>query len=210
MLTRLIYIRHGETAWNSTGRWQGHAPIPLNDSGIHQANLLARYLAENTIQITTLYSSPTKRALQTAEIVAQAIDVPVHLDPDLREVDLGEWQGLTRQEVLAWDSERFLAFEADWYNVPTPNGENRNQLKARARNSFDTIAARHPGECTGVVSHGGTLGMLLESLFGNIERPTLTNTSMTLIEREHSGAPWRLVKVAWAPHLNESPLGETW
>ena len=61
-----------------------------------------------------------------------------------------------------------------------------------------------------MVSHGGTLGMLIESLFGKIERPTLFNTSITVIERRDSSQPWTLARVSWTPHLDEAPLGETW
>jgi broad specificity phosphatase PhoE len=207
MTTRVWCIRHGETAWNATGRWQGHAPVPLNDAGLLQSCQLGRYLARSGIRIAALYSSDLKRAMQTAEAIAGPLGLPIHPEPRLREVDLGDWQGLTREEAEAWDPDRYVAFRADWYNVPTPNGETRNALKARARAAFDDLTMRHRDQVIGLVSHGGTLGMLIESLFGRIDRPTLANTSITIIER---ASPWRLVQVAWTPHLDEAPLGETW
>jgi len=210
MTTRVLLIRHGETAWNATGRWQGHAPVPLNEAGMAQSLALGRYLARNGFRIDAIYSSDLKRAMQTAEAVAGALGLPVLTDARLREVDLGDWQGLTREEAEAWDPERYAAFRADWRNVPTPDGESRHDLQRRARAAFDDIVARHPGQTIAVISHGGTIGMLLDSLFGPVERPSLANTAVTIVEQTTPGAPWQLEQVGWTPHLDESPLGETW
>ncbi len=210
MTTRVLCIRHGETAWNATGRWQGHAPVPLNDAGLAQARQLGAYLAARALPIRAIYSSDLKRAMQTAQAIGGALRIEVQPDPRLREVDLGNWQGLTHQEAEAWDGKHYAAYRADWYDTPPPDGESRNQLKARARAAFDDITARHAGQTVALVSHGGTLGMLIESLFGQIERPTLFNTSITVIERPDGSGPWALARVAWTPHLDEAPLGETW
>lgn len=210
MTTRALLIRHGETDWNAAGRWQGNAPVPLNHVGQTQARALAAYLAAQSQRIDAIYSSPLPRARQSAQAIADALALPVRTDNRLREVDTGDWQGLSRAEVEAWDSERYAAYQADWYNVPIPNGESRRQCQARARAAFDDIIARHPGCTIGIVSHGGTLGMLLESLLGPIERPSLSNTSITVLEQGAPGAPWALVTVGMAPHLGSLPLGETW
>lgn len=210
MTTRVLCIRHGETAWNASGRWQGHAPVPLSDRGKAQAAALARYLAANGAHLDAIYSSDLKRAMQTARPIGTALGVAIRPDARLREVDLGEWQGLTRAEAEAWDAERYAAFQADWYNVPPPRGESRGELKARIRAAFDDLTARHAGQTIALVTHGGSLGMLIESLFGHIERPTLTNTSITTVEQDAPGQPWRLVNVAWAPHIEDAALGETW
>jgi len=210
MPTQVLLIRHGETDWNASGRWQSGAPVPLNATGQAQARALARYLAARGPRIDVIYSSPLNRALQSARIIAAALELPVHTDERLREVDLGDWQGLNRAEAMAWDGERYAAYEADWRNVRPPNGESRRELQARARAAFDEVTARHPGCTIALVSHGGTLGMLIESLFGPVERPTLANTSFTVVEQAAPGAPWNLVAVALAPHLDEAPLGETW
>jgi broad specificity phosphatase PhoE len=210
MTTRVLLIRHGETAWNATGRWQGQAPVPLNESGMSQARRLGAYLAANGTRIDAIYSSDLLRAKQTAQAIAEPLNLPIFQEPRLREVDLGDWQGLTREEAEAWDGERYAAFRANWHTVPTPNGESRNDLRARARAAFDDITAHHPDQVIALVSHGGTLGMLIESLFGEIERPTLSNTSMTIIEQAKNGSLWQIAQIAWAPHLADSPLGETW
>jgi broad specificity phosphatase PhoE len=210
MTTRALLIRHGETAWNVTGRWQGHAPVPLNETGMAQSAALGRYLARNGFRIDVVYSSDLKRATQTAEAVGTALGLPVFTDVRLREVDLGDWQGLTREEAEAWDPDRYAVFRAEWRRVPTPDGESRDDLQRRARGAFDDITARHPDQTIAFITHGGTIGMLLDSLFGSVERPSLTNTSVTVVEQPSPGAPWQLGPVGWAPHLGESPLGETW
>ncbi len=214
-VTRVWCIRHGETDWNAEGRWQGRAPIPLNATGRAQAEAVGRWLAAHGPRLEILYSSPNVRAWQTAQAVVAAYAASGHAlelvgDERLQEVDVGDWQGLTRAEVEAWDGEYFARHRADWHNVPTRGGESRVQLKARACAAFEEITARHAGQIVGIVSHGGTLGMLIEGLFGVIERPTLANTSLTVIEQTTPGGGWQLTRVGWLPHLNGSSIGETW
>lgn len=210
MPTEVLLIRHGETAWNALRRWQGNAPVPLSEVGLAQARALGSYLAARQVSIDVLYSSPLVRARQTAQAIADTLGLPLRTDDRLREVDVGDWQGLSHDEVEAWDGERFAAHRADWYNVPTPNGESHRELQVRARAAFDDITARHPGGTIGIVSHGGTLGMLIESLLGPIERPSLCNTSITVLEQSAPGAAWRPVSIGLAPHLDGLSLGETW
>ena len=107
--------------------------------------------------------------------------------------------------------ERYAVYVADAWRQSVPNGESWDQVKARARAAFDDLTARHTGSQTvALVSHGGTIGRLIESLFGPIERPTLSNTSITVLEQARAGRTWELVRVAWSPHLSDAPLGETW
>lgn len=209
-ITRVLLIRHGETDWNATGRWQGRAPVPLNAVGMAQAERLGLYLASNGFRIDALYSSDLKRAMQTAEAITAPLRLDIHPEPRLREIDLGDWQGLTRDEVNAWDGERYTVYVADRQANPIPNGKSWDQVKTRVRGIFDDLAARHPAQTIALISHGGTIARLLDSLFGPIERPSLSNTSMTELEQAAPGAPWELVRVAWSPHLADAPLGETW
>lgn len=216
MTTRVLCIRHGETVWNASGRWQGSAPIPLSETGRAQSQALGAYLAAHGPRPEVIVSSDSPRARQTAEAIAAPLALPLHFDARLREINVGVWQGMTREEVLAWDGERYAVFIADWYNNAPPNGETRNELMARARAAFDAITTQHPGRTIAIVTHGGTLGMLLESLFGRIERPTLSNTSITIVRHgtPDNGASdsgnWQLERIAWTPHLTQNPLGETW
>jgi broad specificity phosphatase PhoE len=210
-MTRVLLIRHGETDWNAAGRWQGRAPVPLNEVGMEQSRRLGHYLAEHGPRIDVLYSSDLKRAMQTAAAVAAPQGLTMVPEPGLREIDLGDWQGLTRAEAEAWDGERYAAYAAAHGSSPPPNGESWDHVKARVRRAFDELTARHNDSSTvALVSHGGTIGRLIESLFGPIERPTLSNTSMTILKQITTGTGWELVQVAWSPHLSDAPLGETW
>jgi broad specificity phosphatase PhoE len=210
MTTHALLIRHGETDWNADGRWQGRAPTPLNDLGREQSRLLGRYLAAQGPRIDMLYSSDLIRARQTAEAIAAPLGLIIQFDPRLREIDLGDWQGLTRAEVEAWDTERYTAYQADRRNHPIPNGESWMQVQGRIRAAFDDLAGQHVSQTFALVSHGGAIGRLIESLFGTIERPTLSNTSITVLEQAAPDADWQLARVAWSPHLSDAPLGETW
>lgn len=209
--TRVWLIRHGETDWNAEGRWQGRAPVPLNASGQAQAAALGRYLAAQQTRYDGFYSSPLLRAMQTAQAIATSLAIPIQSEPRIAEIDLGDWQGLTRAEVQAWDAQRYADYTAAWPDDPPPNGESWLQVRERARAGFDDLVAQYAGDTLALVSHGGTIGQLITSLFGDIERPTLTNTSLTLVERTDPTADWTLVRVAWTPHLNHNgSLGETW
>ena len=211
MNTRVLLIRHGETDWNAEGRWQGHAPIPLNATGTRQSAALGRYLAANGYRLDRLVSSDLERAAQTAAAISAALDMPVQPDARLREIDLGEWQGLTRDEITQWDGDRYAAYRNDWRDTPVPSGESRRIVQVRARAAFDDWTAQYAGQTLAIVTHGGTLGMLLESLFGQIERPSLSNTSITIVERAAEDDAWTLECVAWTPHLAAGEaLGETW
>lgn len=143
-MTTILLARHGETDWNRELRIQGHADEPLNQLGREQARELARSLDE--VPFAAVYSSDLRRALETAEIVAAEHDLPVRIDPGLREIDVGSWEGLTRDEVL----ERFPDFQR-------PDGETRDAHRERIVAALTRIAQAHRGEQVLVVTHGGSM-----------------------------------------------------
>jgi len=145
--TTILLARHGETDWNRDGRWQGWADPPLNDAGLEQARALAEELRATPFD--AVYSSDLRRARETAEIVAEPHGVPVVVDAGLREIDVGSWSGLTRAEI----DERFP-------NGDRPDGETREEHRARVVAAFERLARAHGGERILVVSHGGTLRAL--------------------------------------------------
>ncbi|MBN2471214.1 MAG: histidine phosphatase family protein, partial [Anaerolineae bacterium] len=153
--TTLTLIRHGLTAWNAQGRAQGHAPVPLSEQGHEQARLLARALGGQPF--AAIYSSDLLRCRQTAAPLAETLGLAIRFDERLREIDLGNWQGLGREEWRAYDPEHYAAVEADPVNVPYPGGENRPMLAARVMAGVRAIAAAHPGEHVLVITHGGPI-----------------------------------------------------
>src|ERR1700704_4943984 len=97
-MTELLLVRHGETDWNAEGKLQGHTDRPLNDHGRRQAQALAERLAGNSID--AVYASDLSRARETAEMVGEKLGLPVLVDPDLREKNWGNWEGLTSDQRL--------------------------------------------------------------------------------------------------------------
>ena len=152
-MTTILLARHGETDWNREGRFQGHADPPLNRTGRAQAvDLSAALMAE---QLAAVYSSPLRRALETAEVLATSHGLePVPVD-DLREVDVGSWSGLTRAEV----EERFPAQFARWldYGQGWEDGETYEEMGRRAVDALLRLAAAHDGERVLAVTHGGPI-----------------------------------------------------
>jgi broad specificity phosphatase PhoE len=151
LTTRLILIRHGETDWNVEGRYQGQADPPLNQRGLAQAHQLAQKL--RGVGLDVLYSSPLRRALQTAQILAEALDVPLHTEPRLMEIHQGEWQTLLYTEIAARYPELFDRWQTEPWTVTLPGGENIAQVQERVYAAVDEILSRHEGQCIGMVAH---------------------------------------------------------
>lgn len=152
-MTTILLVRHGETDWNQERRWQGHADRPLNDVGRAQAEELADELASR--EIAAVYSSDLARARQTAELVAGRHGLDVTLDSALREVDVGEWSGLSLEEAESRYPEGFRRWQ-DGHSGWT-EGETYEAMGERVVAAVLRIAARHPGETVLVVTHGGSI-----------------------------------------------------
>jgi 2,3-bisphosphoglycerate-dependent phosphoglycerate mutase len=200
---RVYLIRHGQTAWNVDGRWQGFEPVPLNDVGLAQARTLAGYLRA---PISAIYSSDLPRAVQTAEALGQTRNLNPIIDIRLREFNLGIFQGHTHDQIQARYPAETTAFYADYMGYLIPNGESRYQLQTRAFEAWTDITANAAGPEIAIVSHGGTIKMLLMKLFAehpDLQQARIENTSVTTIERGGDG--WRLVELAHAAHLTVMP-----
>ncbi|MDQ4082719.1 MAG: histidine phosphatase family protein [Actinomycetota bacterium] len=161
-MTTVLLARHGETAWNAESRFQGHADPPLNEDGRRQAREFAEQVAGEGI--VAIYSSPLRRALETAEIVGNRLGLEVTPVDALREIDVGEWQGLTRSEV----EERYPEAFARWigFGQGWEHGETYEQMGKRVRDALRELAARHPGEVVLVVTHGGPVRTALAEAQG--------------------------------------------
>ena len=156
-MNELLLVRHGETDWNREGRFQGHADPPLNDLGRRQAAELAAALANE--EVTAVYTSPLRRAFETAELIASARGLsPVPVEA-LREVDVGSWQALTRAEVegrFPQQFRRWIEYGRGW-----DDGETYEEMGERVIAAFRELAARHEGERIMGVTHGGPIRAVL-------------------------------------------------
>ena len=164
-MTTLLLIRHGETDWNAEGRLQGHTDRPLNDFGRRQARALAERLAGDGI--TAVYSSDLSRALETAEILAARLELPVVTDPDLRERNWGSWEGLTGTER---DGVEYV-------------GEANDAHGERVLGAVRRIAEQHPGESVVVVTHGGSLRRIQIATYG-MALPVIENCAVWAVAHE--------------------------
>jgi 2,3-bisphosphoglycerate-dependent phosphoglycerate mutase len=152
-VTTILLARHGETDWNREGRFQGFADPTLNDTGRAQAASLAAELAG--VELAAVYSSPLRRAFETAELIAAAHQLAPAAVEALREVDVGSWQGLTREEVEVRFPEQF----ARWldYGQGWQDGESYAEMARRVVAALLQLAAAHEGERILAVTHGGPI-----------------------------------------------------
>lgn len=166
---KLLLIRHAESEGNAGGVIQGQAEYPLSERGWAQARQLAAHVAQEHPDTARVYASPQIRAMQTAEVVAQALGVTLVRDERLREYGVGEFAGLTSAEI----EQRFPQFIKErrargWASIPGEEG--REPFHRRVVEVFAEIVARHSGDDSesqvAVVSHGGTLSAYLSSLVG--------------------------------------------
>jgi broad specificity phosphatase PhoE len=152
-VTEILLARHGETDWNRDSRFQGHADPPLNELGRQQAAALAEALTHE--QLAAVYSSPLRRALETAQVVAGRHGLEAVPVEGLREVDVGSWQALTRDEVerrFPVQFRRWLDHGRGW-----DDGETYEEMGERVLAALEELVARHEGERILAVTHGGPI-----------------------------------------------------
>lgn len=152
-MTTILLARHGESDWNRAKRWQGWADRPLTSRGRDQAHELAERLQDT--ELDAVYSSDLRRARETAEIVARAKGLTVVTTPNLREVDVGSWSGLTRADAEA----RFPEAYAHWLagGEGWDDGESYEEMSERVLRAVMDIGQRHPGQRVLAVAHGGSI-----------------------------------------------------
>ena len=164
--TTLLFIRHGETDANANGQLEGATDKPLNAAGQAQAQAVAARLVRENRPIQAIYSSSLTRARQTAAPLAAALgDLPVQVDPDLSEFHLGEWDGLTLEELR--DEKQLWARMATDPHFAPPGGESAMQFGLRLVRAVRAILGRHPGQTVAIFSHGGALATVLAVLLEN-------------------------------------------
>ncbi len=177
-MTEIILARHGETEWNVAEVFRGQIDIDLNETGVKQAELLSGYLS--TSAIAAVYSSPLKRALKTAEIIAQPHKLKVNVDPDLIDFNFGKWQGLSHQEV----KEKYRDLYATWITHPEqvrmPDGEALEDVSKRVIRIRNKVIENHRGTVV-IVGHRVVNKVMICTLLG------LDNSHFWKIRQETCG-----------------------
>lgn len=193
-LTRFVLVRHGEASGNRELRYLGVTDAPLTEHGQQQALQLATALSPYSI--TAIYASPLSRARVTADAIASALQLPVTVEPNLREENYGAWEALTHAEVLTRDPERLAAWEAGAVSAP-PGGESLAEVSARIIACADTLAARHADQTIALVSHVGPIKALICATLGL----PLTGTRRMWLD------PASVCVVDWLPHEDAPSTG---
>jgi len=162
-MTRLILVRHGETEWNVSEVFRGRHDVGLSQVGISQAELLGEYLADSTIE--AVYSSPLKRALNTAESVAKHHGLDVRIADGLVDFNFGAWEGLALQEVKVKYGELFDRWLKEPHLVKIPDGESLDEVTDRARRVLDGVVSEHGGTVV-LASHRVVNKVLICAMLG--------------------------------------------
>lgn len=162
---QLLLIRHGETLGNVDKIYYGNMDIPLNDTGIIQANELGIKLKH--LKPVALYTSPLKRAYQTAYSIAKHHPSLKLCNTDnLKEMDFGLWEGLTYQQVMEQFPNEWENWCNDWWNTVVPQGESAASMHKRVISYIDNIISKHKKGCVIIVSHHGCIRSIISHLLG--------------------------------------------
>jgi broad specificity phosphatase PhoE len=150
--TTILLVRHGQTEWNRVERFRGHADVPLNATGLRQAEATGRRIAAEW-RPAAIYSSPLSRATKTAEAIAHPFGLLVQPVPDLIDLHFGEWQGLTPDEVSRRWPEEYARWVATPHRAHIPGGETIAELRYRAMRVVQGLVQRHAGETIVILGH---------------------------------------------------------
>jgi phosphoserine phosphatase len=152
MATTILLVRHGQTEWNRVERFRGRADVPLNKTGLLQAEATGRRVCAGWRPVA-IYSSPLGRAVKTAEAIGKHVERAVEIHPGLVDINYGDWQGLTPDEVRG----QWPEIAEAWYNTPAmayiPGGETLGEVRVRAMRTVFDLAAEHVDQTILLVSH---------------------------------------------------------
>jgi broad specificity phosphatase PhoE len=164
-VTRIVLVRHGQTAWNREVRFRGQADLELDESGLKQAEATGRYVAARW-PVVAVYASPLRRAMQTAEAIAGAQGLTAQPLAGLLDINFGAWQGLSPDEV----SQRYPDLYQAWVEAPhtvcAPGGERLDDVRSRVVSALEDVIARHPAQSVALVSHTAVNRVLLCAVLG--------------------------------------------
>ena len=200
---KLHLVRHGETEWNKLGRFQGQQDIALNPRGLAQAKETARAMAD--VGVIALYSSPLQRTMQVANEISRLASVPVVPLPGVKELNLGELEGITGEEMRTIWPDVYSAWSQDPGTLSMPKGESLSQLQDRAWRSLQEVEKAHSGDdVIVVVSHNFAIRTMIHKVLGlpltNFHRLSLDLSSVSTVEYTSRGR--RLTCYNFTGHLS--------
>jgi broad specificity phosphatase PhoE len=171
-MENLLFIRHAET--DLAGRFCGHSNPPVNERGFRQIEELLDTLRSE--HIDALYASDLSRSLTTADAIGRTFGLPSIAVPELREIDFGEWEGLSWVEIESRDRAYARRWSDAHPNLPAPGGESFDAFQSRVLTQVKYLLAAASQRCTAVVTHAGVMRVVLRSLCGLDEQEAWERT----------------------------------
>ena len=209
-LTRFCLVRHGETDWNTERRLQGQLDIPLNAQGQRQARQLADAVAAAGHRFDALYSSPLRRAYDTAEPLAHAVGLSVATLPTLMERHFGAMQGARLGDAAQTHPQAWAAYAERSLHHDLYGGESIQAFADRIHAAVMQLARQHCGQRILLVAHGGVLDMIYRLASGQPLQGqrmiVVPNASLNWLS--HNGQGWHVDMWADTRHLGETALDE--
>jgi broad specificity phosphatase PhoE len=206
MTITVLLVRHGQTRSNVTGHYMGWSEEDLDDVGYSQARKLAYRLAG--LSISSIYSSPIKRAYTTASIIAEPYGMQVKTLNDLTEIKLGDWQGLHESEIAQRWPELWQQSRIDPSGLTMPNGESFGQVAERAVRAFEAVVAADQGQPMVLVTHDIVVKIIASYILGATysiyRRFNIDNASLSVVRVTDSSK--RLVTLNDTSHYRNAPI----
>ncbi len=150
-MTRIFLVRHGQTAWNVGEIFRGRADVPLDETGLKEADLAGEALKDETIH--AIYSSPLKRSVQTAEGIAKYQNLPVQTLEAIIDISYGEWEGKENAEVKQKYPDLYKLWLTEPHKVRFPGGETLDEVRTRTMNAIEELVKKHQDESIVLVAH---------------------------------------------------------
>ena len=163
-MTSIYLVRHGQTAWNREEIFRGRTDVPLDETGLKQAELAGEYLKE--VKIDAIYSSPLSRALETAEKIARFHNLKVQPLEGIIDMSFGNWEGHAHQEIKKNDSETYRRWREEPHLVRLPGGESLDDVRVRSMAALEEVIRKHPGKALILVSHRVVNKVLICGILG--------------------------------------------
>lgn len=206
---KIYLIRHGQTDWNVEGKIQGRHDISLNETGVKQAELLAKGMEKRPV--VQIFSSRQKRALETAQAIGRSQQVAVTVMDGLEEVDFGDWEGKTWDEISREYPKEFKIWCEEPAEITPPGGESRPEIYARMRKALKEIIRRSRGDIA-IVSHGAALAylvsLMMEKELGAHDEIIVKNVSISTVDYDRETGRFTMIEANDTSHLNGFSQGK--
>jgi broad specificity phosphatase PhoE len=164
IVTSIYLVRHGQTAWNKEEIFRGRTDVPLDETGMKQAELVGQYFKK--MEIHGIYSSPLSRAWETAQKIAQFHNLKVQPLQGILDMSFGKWEGQTHRDIQKNDREIYRQWREEPHLVRLPGGESLDDVRVRAMVALEEVIRKHPGKTLVLVSHRVVNKVLICGILG--------------------------------------------